>query len=118
MNPVIAYIVGLVVFTAVDLIWLGVVAKGFYRSQLGDLMVDRIKFGAAAFYLIYPLGLVVFAIGPTLQSGSWTDAAARGALLGFIAYAAPADIDASIIISCEADLTGTECSPPPRPLFR
>jgi uncharacterized membrane protein len=89
MTNVIAYATSLILFTAVDLIWLGLVAKGFYRSQLGTLMANPIKiWPAGAFYLIYPLGLVVFAIAPALQSGAWTDAAMRGALLGFVAYAA------------------------------
>ena len=89
MSYVIAYLISLVLFTMVDLIWLGVVAKGFYRSQLGAMMADQINIGAAvAFYLIYPVGLVAFAVAPSLHSGAWMDAAARGALLGLVAYAA------------------------------
>jgi uncharacterized membrane protein len=89
MTYVIAYLTSLVLFTVGDLIWLGVVAKGFYRRQLGALMADPVNlWAAAAFYLIYSFGLVVFAVAPVLHSGAWMDAAARGALLGLVAYAA------------------------------
>ncbi len=42
---------------------------------------------AVAFYLIYVLGIVVFAVWPALESGDWRTALMRGAAFGFFAYA-------------------------------
>ncbi len=88
MKLVLTYAATLLVFVSFDLIWLGVVAKLYYRTQLGSLMADKFNFrAAAAFYLVYPLGVVTFAVMPGLSSDSWTDAAMWGAMLGFFAYA-------------------------------
>jgi uncharacterized membrane protein len=88
MQFAIPYLATLVVFAGIDLLWLGFVAKDFYRSQLGDLMATKLNYWAAvAFYLIYAGGIVVFAVRPALVSGVWTEAALSGALFGFIAYA-------------------------------
>ncbi|MEO1265557.1 MAG: DUF2177 family protein [Pseudomonadota bacterium] len=84
----IAYAGTAVVFLALDALWLGVVAVSFYKEQLGDLLADRVKFGyAAGFYLIYCIGIVIFAVAPALKTGQWTDAALYGALFGFFCYA-------------------------------
>jgi uncharacterized membrane protein len=83
-----AYIAALVVFTLIDLIWLGVVAKGFYRHELRTLLADEVRIPAAVlFYLCYPAGLVLFAVSPALQQGDVLRAAALGAAFGFFAYA-------------------------------
>jgi uncharacterized membrane protein len=88
MHFTIPYIATLLVFVCIDLLWLGFVAKGFYKSELGDLMANKFNYwAAAAFYLIYAAGVVVFAVRPALISGNWTEAALSGALFGFIAYA-------------------------------
>jgi len=88
MKSVIAYVATLVVFAGVDLVWLGLIANSFYKSQLGPLMADRINLGAAvAFYLIYAVGLMIFAVLPASESGGWTKGLMLGALFGFFAYA-------------------------------
>jgi uncharacterized membrane protein len=88
MRFLVTYAATLLVFVSLDLIWLGVVAKRFYRSQLVGLIADQFNFPAAtAFYLVYPVGVVTFAVMPALSSGSWMDAATWGAMLGFFAYA-------------------------------
>lgn len=80
---------GLVTFLALDLLWLGVVARGFYVNQLGHLMRPDVRWGAAfLFYAIYLLGVVVLAVLPALEVGSLTRAAGLGALLGLVSYAA------------------------------
>ena len=85
---IIAYLSTASVFLIIDALWLGIVAKNFYAEQLGDLMANDIKFGIAAiFYLIYVIGIIIFAVNPALQNGSWTHAAIYGALFGFFAYA-------------------------------
>ena len=88
MKMFIPYIATLVLFAGIDVVWLGFVANRFYRAELGSLMTQNFNVGAAvAFYLIYALGTVIFAISPTLASGTWRDALLWGALFGFFAYA-------------------------------
>jgi uncharacterized membrane protein len=82
-----AYLMSLVLVIAIDLVWLGVVARSFYAAQLGDLLRPQPGLLAAAiFYAIYAFGLVHFAVQPGLRAGGWVSALGHGALLGFIAY--------------------------------
>lgn len=82
------YAIALPVFFAIDLIWLGLVAKNFYRDQIGFLMKSDINWAAAIiFYLLFIVGLVVFVIAPAVEKGSWTHALLFGALFGLITYA-------------------------------
>jgi uncharacterized membrane protein len=75
-------------FLVIDLLWLGLVAKGFYRDSIGALMADQINIAAAViFYLLYIVGIVIFAISPALESGSWRTSLILGSLFGFLAYA-------------------------------
>jgi uncharacterized membrane protein len=85
---VIAYGVALLTIVALDALWLGVLAHDIYRAALGPLLAERPNLGAAAaFYLLYPVGLMVFVIGPQLGERASVPNIARGALFGFIAYA-------------------------------
>jgi uncharacterized membrane protein len=87
MRHSVIYMSTLLIFVAIDIMWLGFVARDFYRSQLGDLVAPQLNIGAAvAFYLIYIVGITVFAVRPALRSGSWRDAYTLGALLGLVAY--------------------------------
>ena len=82
------YLITLVVFFAIDMIWLGLVAKTFYQSQIGYLMKATPNWSAAIlFYLLFIVGLVVFVINPSLAKQSWTQAIMLGALFGLISYA-------------------------------
>ncbi|MEO0729066.1 MAG: DUF2177 family protein [Pseudomonadota bacterium] len=88
MTYLIAYVTTAAAFLAVDAIWLGVIATSFYKSELGHLMADDVNFVAAGgFYLIYCIGIVIFAVAPALTAGQWTTAALYGALFGFFCYA-------------------------------
>jgi uncharacterized membrane protein len=88
MKYLVAYGATLLVFVTVDLLWLGVIARGFYRAQLAGFIADKFNaWAASAFYLVYPLGIVLFVVNPTLSLGSWVDAALWGGLFGFFAYA-------------------------------
>lgn len=83
----VAYVSTAIVFFGLDFLWLGRVATGFYRSQLGEMMRDRPDFIAAGlFYLVYVAGIVYFAVGPALAGGGLRQAALAGAILGLIAY--------------------------------
>jgi uncharacterized membrane protein len=80
------YVTALLVMSALDGLWLGVVARDFYRQEIGELMGDQVlKAPAALFYLAYPAGLVALALQPLPVSAS--AAGGRAALLGLIAYA-------------------------------
>lgn len=81
------YLVTLAILLALDALWLGVVAPPFYRSQIGFMMAANPNWGAAAaFYLLFVAGLVVFVIAPGLE-GTLSRAAWRGAFFGLVAYA-------------------------------
>ena len=70
------------------MVWLGLVAKNFYKDQIGFLMTPNINWTAAIiFYLIFIAGLVLFVISPAMEKGSWVYAILFGALFGFITYA-------------------------------
>jgi uncharacterized membrane protein len=82
------FAIALPVFVAMDLLWLRVVAKDFYRAQIGTLLKADVNWVAAiVFYLIFIAGLVVFVIAPAMEKGSWTHALLFGALFGFVCYA-------------------------------
>lgn len=83
------YALTLPVFLAIDLVWLGVVARGFYRSQLGDLLRPDVRWGAAfLFYAVYVAALLVLAVLPAIERQSPLRAALLGAAFGLAAYAA------------------------------
>lgn len=72
----------------IDAIWLSVVANKFYKSQLGPLLLEKPNMVAAiAFYIIFVVGIVVFAVLPAVQAGDWKVAMGLGALLGLVTYA-------------------------------
>lgn len=83
------YLACVAVFFALDLTWLGVVAKGFYQQQLGHLMrPDVIWWAAILFYLIYVAAIVVLCVQPAVEKASLGRALALGAVFGLAAYAA------------------------------
>ena len=82
------YIVSIPVFFIVDMIWLGVIARGFYRKALEPLLAPQINWIAAIiFYLLFLVGILVFALLPGIERRSLGYTVAMAALFGFIAYA-------------------------------
>jgi len=74
-----------VVMLALDLLWLGVVAKPIYDEALGALRAkETVALAAALFYLQYVLVVALFA---SLPSATVRQAAKRGAGVGWLAYA-------------------------------
>ncbi|HSC58887.1 MAG TPA: DUF2177 family protein [Gemmatimonadales bacterium] len=83
------YAAGLVTCFGLDLLWLGLVARGFYQRQIGHLMRPDIQWvPAVLFYLIYVAALVVFVAGPAVEKRSLLRAVGFGAFFGLSAYAA------------------------------
>lgn len=88
MTALIGYVATLAAMVAADMIWLGVMVDRLYRPTLGDILAPSVNLPAAiVFYLIFPVGLMIFAVTPGLRSGSATTAALYGALFGFFTYA-------------------------------
>jgi len=84
----IAYVATAVVFLVVDLVWLTQIARQFYASMLGDLLLEQPNVGiAVGFYLVYVLGIIIFAVAPALKTGELQTALIYGCLFGFFAYA-------------------------------
>jgi len=83
----IAYAGGLVVLLALDALWLGLIMRDFYKNELGALMRERPQMAAAGlFYVVYVVGVAIFAISPALDHGEWVRALILGGLFGFFAY--------------------------------
>ena len=82
------YAATFVVMVALDMIWLGVVAKSFYQEGIDHLMAGKpVVLVAVAFYIIYAIGLVFFAVVATESASGYAKTALYGALFGFFAYA-------------------------------
>jgi uncharacterized membrane protein len=83
------YGVALITFFAMDLLWLGVVARGFYQAHMGHLMKPSVNWIAAVtFYLLFLVGLVVLVVLPAVERESLAHAVLLGALFGLVTYAA------------------------------
>jgi uncharacterized membrane protein len=82
-----AYLASLVAMGVLDFAWLRTMVPIVYRPQLGALLADRpVLWAAAAFYLLYPVGIVLFAVAPGLRANSLSVALSLGAALGLFAY--------------------------------
>ena len=106
---------------ALDLAWLGVVARGLYASALGPLMRPEVYWPAAAlFYSFYVMVVVAWAV---LGTQGPLAAARRGAALGLVCYATyeltnwavlrdwparlvPVDIAWGVVLTATAALAG------------
>ncbi len=87
-NTILTYLLALAIFFLIDMVWLGLVAKNFYRGQLGELLSPKVNWAAAIlFYLLFIAGLQFFVIAPALRAGDPLQALWQGALFGLIAYA-------------------------------
>jgi len=82
------YFIALPVFLGIDMLWLILVARGFYAKYLGFLMRPDVNWLAAIiFYLLFVVGIVVFVVEPSLSQNSLVKACLLGALFGLITYA-------------------------------
>lgn len=85
---IIAYISTLLVFSAVDAVWLINSADLLYRPILGPILLPQFRLAPAIiFYVLYIAGLLYFAVLPGLRDGLWRTALIKGGLFGFFAYA-------------------------------
>jgi uncharacterized membrane protein len=79
------YLATALVMLPLDLLFLGFVAKGFFSSQVGDMLGEVRLSPAILFYLIYVGGIVLFVNGA--PGTTWQSAALFGALFGLVCYA-------------------------------
>lgn len=86
MKSLLLYIATVPVFFAIDLLWIGVIAKDFYFKNIPGLSPQPNWVAAIIFYLLYIVGILIFAVLPNLDRG-WQQALIFGALFGFFAYA-------------------------------
>jgi len=83
----VAYLTVAVVLVALDMLWLRGIATDWYQQGIGHLMAPQVNMVAGAlFYLLFPIGVVIFAVSPGLAD-PWWRTAIFGALFGFFAYA-------------------------------
>jgi uncharacterized membrane protein len=91
-SMVVKYVVGYIAtgmaFALIDSVWLRSMYTRLYQPEIGELLYkDGFRLGPAiTFYLLYILGMMIFAVGPALQNGKWQTALVWGALLGFFCY--------------------------------
>ena len=85
---IISYLLTALVFFAIDMVWLGLIAKNLYRKYLGSFLSDTVNWTAAiVFYLLFIVGIFYFAILPAIEKNSLAKAVLSGALFGFFTYA-------------------------------
>ena len=79
--------VATIIFFAIDMIWLGLIAKKLYAKELKDFLSPEVNWVAAIiFYLIFILGLAFFVIVPALSGEGLVYAILAGAFFGFVCY--------------------------------
>jgi uncharacterized membrane protein len=82
------YAVVLVVFLAIDSIWLSTAGRTIYMTEIGQLLRDRPNFVVAfVFYALYAFGLLVFVVQPALSESGYSRAVVYGGFFGLVAYA-------------------------------
>ena len=87
MAYIAGYAAALIVFLALDAVWLNAVAKPMFERNLGAFLLESPRLSVAAvFYAFYVVGIVYFAVLPAAAAGAAGRALLNGALLGLIAY--------------------------------
>jgi len=88
MPYLVAYVTVLIVFGVIDAGWLTTMGPVLYRPTLGDILLPSLRIAPAlAFYLLFPVGVVVFAVLPGIRSGALSTAFMLALLFGALAYA-------------------------------
>jgi uncharacterized membrane protein len=79
------YMTTLIVLMVLDYLFLGVLAKGFFISEVGDMLGEVKPVPAVLFYLIYVVGVLIFVSGSA--AANWQATLLYGALFGLFCYA-------------------------------
>jgi len=82
---VVLYLATLIILIPIDFLFLGLVAKGFFAAQVGDMLGEVRPAPAILFYLLYVAGILIFVSGPA--TATWQTTLPYGALFGLFCYA-------------------------------
>ena len=86
MNRIaILYAATLIVLVGLDFLFLGLIAKGFFTAQVGDMLGELKPVPAVLFYLLYVVGVLIFVSGA--PGATWQSTLLYGALFGLFCYA-------------------------------
>ena len=88
LKYIVGYIATGIAFAVIDSVWLRTMYTRLYQPEIGELLMKGgFRMGPAIiFYLLYILGMMIFAVGPALLTGKWQTALIWGALMGFFCY--------------------------------
>ena len=87
LKYIIGYIATGISFAFIDSFWLRTMYTRLYQPEIGAVLMKGMRLGpAVAFYLLYILGMMIFAVGPAMASGKWQTALINGAMFGFFCY--------------------------------
>ena len=87
MKNIYLYLLTLIVFVAIDVLWLTVISKNLYSTRLSHLLADNPKLlPAVLFYLIFVVGIIAFAVLPGYESQNIWKTIMLGALFGMLSY--------------------------------
>jgi uncharacterized membrane protein len=84
-RTVFLYLATLIVMVPLDILFLGYLARGFFQSQVGDMLGTIKPVPAVLFYLMYAAGILVFV--SAVEGATIRSALIYGALFGLFAYA-------------------------------
>ena len=87
MTWLVAYVASALTMGVLDFLWL-TNSKPIYQKALGSALSENPDMRAGVlFYILYLVGVMIFAVRPALASGDWRTATLFGALFGFFCYA-------------------------------
>ena len=87
MHYLLKFFITFIVFMGIDLIWLGFIARKLYVSYLGPFLRTPPNWPAAfIFYILFIIGLIIYAIEPAIVAKDVKKALLSGALFGFFTY--------------------------------
>ena len=81
---VVLYLATVVVLMVLDFLFLGILAKGFFVAQVGDMLGEVRAIPAVLFYLLYVVGVLIFVSADARGPHSTL---LDGALFGLFCYA-------------------------------
>jgi uncharacterized membrane protein len=88
LQSIFTYFLTIPIFFLIDMVWLGIISKGFYKTHLGYIMADKVNWlPAIIFYLAFIIGVIIFAVIPGIEKSSLIRTLILAALFGFFTYA-------------------------------
>lgn len=89
LSLVVGWLAAFAIFLFLDYLWLGWIARDFYRSRLTAVVDFHVNMPVAAlFYILHVIGVMIFVVVPAVQTqATIANVLLRGALYGFFTYA-------------------------------